>query len=258
MSLAQTPDELRSLLALTKHIAKLEAAAVRDTPKRTAKRGTITKNAWPPCREAMLAATTLQLQPGDILVAEPEDSVVSALAPKPVHGERKPLFPDLNKDNSRLMLSAAMAAAARVIGTDRLALAYVREGALERGWAAALTWAQTHQLPLVLVCADSRGNGAFREAGRSPEETFTWGKVDVLARKLQIPVLSADGEDAVAMYRVAEESILRARAGRGPTVLWAMLPSADDLAEARPGRPKVAAPVARLQRYLRSRNVPLR
>ena len=152
------------------------------------------------------------------------------------------------------MLAAAMAAAVRATGTYRLALVHVRAGVAEPDWSAALEWAQTRLLPLIFVVADSRGPGAFRASAGSSEDVLSWAPVEHVARKLKLPVLSVDGEDAVAVYRVMQESVIRARAGGGPAILWAMLPGAKDLAA---GRSSTLEPVARLQRYLRRRKIAL-
>ena len=66
-------------------------------------------------------------------------------------------------------------------------------------------------------------------------------------------MLTVDGEDAVAVYRTAQEGILRARVGGGPAVLWAALAT---VAEAK-ARPASQRPVARLTRYMRARKIAL-
>lgn len=254
------PDEqLRALLAHTRHCAKLGAAAHRASARKGQTRGTLRRGsaAGPGSREALLAATTLQLGSGDLLVPETGDKVAALLAPakEGAVNAAGPLLPELERGSSRLLLGTAMAAALKATGSDRLVLTYTRAGAIEPGWAAALRWGQTRLLPLVLVCSDARGPEAFRPSPPSPEEAFTWERVRALARKLQLPVLSVDGEDAVAVYRAMQESVLRARAGGGPAVLWAMLPTSRELAA---GRPAAVAPVRRLERYLRARKIPLR
>jgi pyruvate dehydrogenase E1 component alpha subunit len=70
-----------------------------------------------------------------------------------------------------------------------------------------------------------------------------------LAKKLHLPVFAVDGEDAVAVYRVMQESVLRARAGGGPAVFWAVL------SPQRPSRSDL--PLARLRSYLAARRIPL-
>ena len=240
------PDaELRALLALTKRCVALDTAAARRASKTPAAL---------PTREALLAATTLQLQPGDLLVAEPTDATAAAMTPAPPKSAAPvvPLLPTLGRGSSRLMFATAMAAALRAAGTDRLVLVHVRAGTPQPEWAAALAWAQQRLLPLILLCADPSGPATFRRGTPKPPKAFAWTAVQRSAAKLALPILSVDGEDAVAVYRAMQESVLRARAGGGPAVIWAMLPSTREL---QAGRARGAKPLSRLERYLRARRI---
>lgn len=62
----------------------------------------------------------------------------------------------------------------------------------------------------------------------------------------RIPLIRVDGNDAVAVYRVAHESIARAREGGGPTIIecaaWTLEPDLSD-------------PLERLERYLADRSL---
>ncbi len=247
------PDaELRALLALTKRCASLDASALRLAAPSRGRRGRFAPLA---SREALLAGTTQQLQPGDLLVGEQGDTTVAALASSPVPKQPTdtPLLPALMGNPSRLLLAAAMAAALQATKTDRVVLAFLRAGAPASAWIPALTWAQEHRLPLVLVCADPSGTKVFRSVASPVADAFSWSEVNRIAGRLQLPILCTDGEDAVAVYRVAQESLLRARTGGGPALLWAMLPTAKDLL----ARGRNLKPVHRLTRYLRARDISL-
>ena len=197
----------------------------------------------PAAREALLAATTLQLLPGDLLLAEPGDRTVAALAPKP---KAAVLAPSATLPAPRLPLAAAMAHGLQVAGVQGLVLAFASAGATEPGWAAALEWAHAARLPLLLACADTTGGKTARSAKEPP---LNWLNMQRLAKKLHLPVFAVDGEDAVAVYRVMQESVLRARAGGGPAVFWAVL------SPQRPSRSDL--PLARLRSYLAARRIPL-
>lgn len=242
--------ELLALLAEMKRCAKMEAAAARKAgnPKRAAGGSGLVS------REALLAGTTMQLRPGDLLVTEPADAVAAQLGPRNKQGNTAINLPALDRTSSRLLIAVAMAAALRGTGSEHVVLAYVRARRPEPVWATALTWAQEQLLPLILVCADASGPQAFQPAATASKQAFGWKEVQRAAAKVQLPILTVDGEDGVAVYRVMQESVLRARAGGGPAILWAMLPSPRDL---RTGRPNSAKPITRLQRYLRMRNIGL-
>ena len=106
----------------------------------------------------------------------------------------------------------------------------------------------------MVVIGDVRGRRAFLASSSAKQDTLSWQAVHRTAQKLQMPLLAADGEDAVAMYRVMQESVLRARSGGGPAILWAMLPGPRDIIRRAPAD----APLNRLRRYLRSRKIAIR
>jgi pyruvate dehydrogenase E1 component alpha subunit len=195
-------------------------------------------------REALLAATTLQLLPGDLLIAESGDRTVAALAPKPKSAAP---VPSATLPAPRLPLAAAMAHGLQAAGAQGLVLAFARGGAAEPGWSVALEWAHTGKLPLLLACADATDGASSNRASKEPP--LNWQNMQRLAKRLHLPVFAVDGEDAVAVYRVMQESVLRARAGGGPAVFWAVLS---------PRRPsRCDLPLARLRSYLAARRIPL-
>ncbi len=242
--------ELRALLALTKRCTTLEAAAAEKPGVKRSRRSKRHAS-----REAVLAATTLQLEPGDLLVAEPGDPTASELAPaspgKKAH--TSPLPAAHSKGASRLLLATAMAAALQETGTKRIALLFTQAGTADPAWQAALAWSQERLLPLVFVCTDASGPAIFTAKSKCSPALLQWENVSRLTAKLKLPVLTIDGEDAVAMYRAAQEAILRARSGGGPAVLWAALPTSAELA----GRSRTLRPVHRLVQYLRTRGIPI-
>ena len=249
------PDnELRALLAATQRCTKLDQAAARLSVKheQVAKRRSKSAQVLP-TREALLAATTMQLRFGDLLITEPGDVVAADLAPRTNEAKVATEAPIPAQQRSRLLLATAMAAALKATGTDKIVVVFTRTNSAEDEWARALAWAQTKLLPLVLVCGDTHGRQAFQVSSDAHEAAFTWSAVSRAARKLGLPILAADGEDAVAMYRVMQESVLRARSGGGPAILWAVLPTKREIA----GRPAADLPLARLRRYLRSRKIAL-
>jgi len=82
-------------------------------------------------------------------------------------------------------------------------------------------------------------------------EALTWAAMVPFAKKLRLPILAVDGEDAVAVYRVMQESVIRARYGGGPAVLWTVTtPPGTALTRGR-------QPLARLERYLAVRKIKL-
>jgi TPP-dependent pyruvate/acetoin dehydrogenase alpha subunit len=96
------------------------------------------------------------------------------------------------------------------------------------GWWEALGFSAGHQLPVVFVLAraiENHRNGA--------------GELRTRAQKMA-PAITVDGNDAVAVSRVAEESTRRARQGLGPSVIQCLLDRRRD-------------PLAFMENYLKQR-----
>ena len=205
-----------------------------------------------PAREALLAATAIHLQPGDILCGETSDTTAASIAPpqkpNPLVTWDAVVEPDKNvilPKNSRLALAAAMAQGLRASGTGGIVLTLASTATREAGWADALAYAQRAHVPLLLVVADT--GRASRAAN-----ALTLASVSAVAKKLQLPVLPVDGEDAVAIYRVMQECTLRARLGEGPAVIWGILtPQSKSGSKLR----RSAQPIARMESYLSARGL---
>jgi len=78
-------------------------------------------------------------------------------------------------------------------------------------WREALSFAGERELPILFVCQEMSAANHFGSPKRDD--------VSVKERAFGVPAISVDGNDAVAVYRVASESISRARMGRGPTLI---------------------------------------
>jgi len=88
-----------------------------------------------------------------------------------------------------------------------LVVAYVRPGeATAAVWRRALEYVAAQVLPVIIVVM--HGVSAAKA-----------GAVSDLARECGVPGIAVDGDDAVAIYRVTQESIGRARAGGGAVLL---------------------------------------
>ena len=248
------PDaELRALHTLLQTASRVEATETRRRARNAPR-----PNSAALCsgREALLAGTLLQLRPGDLLVTGSGDassrSILTSL--KQVSGQG-PGIPDLPPGAAQLMSASAMSAALKAAGGGGLVLAHTHAGRNDDAWPEALAWAQLQQLPLILACADPSGPRAFQPTFRDRPGFLHWAALTKIALRLGLPVLSVDGEDAVAVYRVMQESVLRARAGGGPAVLWAMLPGPAKLSRGK--RTPSSTPLGRLRRYLRTRKIGL-
>jgi hypothetical protein len=206
-----------------------------------------------PAREALLAASAIHLHPGDLVFAEANDPVAASLAPPPRKSARHPKAAPVETTAFRLPRLAAAAAAAHSLSpkAKNLVLAHTHENAVEPNWPATLRFAQANRLPLLFLCAGVHPHPKHRASSKTGRNAFTWESVGRVCKRLHLPLLPVDGEDAVALYRVFQESSLHARAGAAPAIIWAMFhPTTVALTRSQ-------TPVARLEAYCRARGIKL-
>jgi TPP-dependent pyruvate/acetoin dehydrogenase alpha subunit len=190
--------------------------------------------------EACLVSTSLDLGPGDVVSDSLAGGVVeflrgktlgAVLRPGSKKSKRGPVaecgaaaaLPGGMGVAERMWASLGAAAALKAAGVQakveaktvgetakdaRVALVYARPGEVPVGlWRRALTFAAEKELPVMFVVLPAQGG-----KGRAD-------RVTKLAFGCGVPGIPVDAEDAVAIYRVAQESIGRARIGGGPALM---------------------------------------
>jgi TPP-dependent pyruvate/acetoin dehydrogenase alpha subunit len=114
-------------------------------------------------------------------------------------------------------------------------------------WRKAVSFSAAYQLPLVHIVMDQGGNEAAgaKPAGQSRE-------AGAASPDNALPCFVVDGSDVVAVYRVAQEAIRRARQGHGPALI--------ECRSSAPGKPLRTAgadssafedPLAKMEAHLR-------
>jgi TPP-dependent pyruvate/acetoin dehydrogenase alpha subunit len=90
----------------------------------------------------------------------------------------------------------------------RVAVVYARPGEVPAAiWRKVLAYAAEKELPVMFVVLPARGGKGHADG------------VTKLAHTCHVPGIPVDADDAVAIYRVAQESIGRARIGGGPALM---------------------------------------
>jgi pyruvate dehydrogenase E1 component alpha subunit len=196
--------------------------------------------------EAMLAASLMQLEPGDFVSSLPGLPAAESLAAERTSVPSKAV-PATLPVGQRLAAAAGIAQGFQLSKDSRLSIVFATAGAAEPGWQEALTYSAKARLPLILLCADTPPARARKPAAN----TLTSAAMIKLAAPLHLPVLSVDGADAVAVYRVMQESILRGRTLGGTAVVWCSLPAASPKA----GAVAVPDPLVHMRRYLSDRKL---
>ncbi len=102
-------------------------------------------------------------------------------------------------------------------GTDRVSLCFFgdgasNEGAVHEGLNLAAVW----KLPVIYLC-ENNGYAVTVPA----EKAISVHNISERAKAYDIPGVTVDGQDAIAVYEVVSEAVKRARAGQGPSLIEA-------------------------------------
>lgn len=114
-------------------------------------------------------------------------------------------------------VACGLALASQVKGDGRVTVTNFGDGASNIGaFHESMNLASVWKLPVIFVCQNNR---------YAEHTALSLGTaVDSIATRAQaynMPGVSVDGNDPVAMYQVAQEAIARARSGQGPTLIEA-------------------------------------
>jgi TPP-dependent pyruvate/acetoin dehydrogenase alpha subunit len=96
----------------------------------------------------------------------------------------------------KLALDAAMVK--KVSGNKNISVAISGQSKSSSSWQRALAHAGRHELPVIFV---------------------SWNHIPPKTKIHSVPVITVDGNDVVAVYRVATEAMAQARMGNGPTLI---------------------------------------
>jgi len=111
-----------------------------------------------------------------------------------------------------------LALAAQLAGSDRVTVCNFGDGASNIGaFHEGLNMAAVWKLPVVFVCH----NNQYGEHTPMREATAV-ERISTRGAAYDMPAVTVDGNDPVAMYEAAGEAVARARAGEGPTLIEAV------------------------------------
>ncbi|MDR1571575.1 MAG: thiamine pyrophosphate-dependent dehydrogenase E1 component subunit alpha [Clostridiales Family XIII bacterium] len=112
-------------------------------------------------------------------------------------------------------IANGVAFALRYRGRDSVAVAFFGDGASNRGtFHEALNLAATWRLPTVFIC-ENNGFGM----STPPARASSVKNLSERAAAYGIPGVTVDGNDPVAVKAATREAVVRARAGKGPSLV---------------------------------------
>lgn len=118
-----------------------------------------------------------------------------------------------------LPIAVGAAHALKLRGADAITVAFVGDGALNRGpFFEALNWAQVYRLPVLFVCEDNRISATTSSAAMTAGDNAASRR----AEAMDIPAVRVDGNDVQAVSAAAARLIAEVRAGKGPRLLHAI------------------------------------
>jgi pyruvate dehydrogenase E1 component alpha subunit len=161
----------------------------------------------------------------------------------------------------QLDIAAGVAYAYRSLAKPNVVVALADDGLAALGfWHEAANLASRHRLPIVFIvenCAQSHsdGTGVIQSDEDLRDRAEAYG----------IPGITVDGNDIVAVWRVTQESIHRARTGAGPTLIecrtWRWHAEADEPnANGRPKSKQLQTrwqndPLQHMEHYMKKRKL---
>jgi len=185
-------------------------------------------------QEACRVSMAIDLEPGDLVSDAHQGVAMELLAGAPVDsllrhvtelasGTKKRgasfdqdgvarQLPWIEDVGDRLRMAMGAALAFKTMKQTNIVVTYVRHGEVSNGvWRQILSLASTLELPVIFVVLPD-GSGKKKKRDRADPLTTK-------ARSCGVPGIPVDASDAVALYRVAQESIGRTRGNGGPVLV---------------------------------------
>jgi TPP-dependent pyruvate/acetoin dehydrogenase alpha subunit len=181
-------------------------------------------------QEACRVSTAIDLGPGDLVSDSQVGVVMDLLAGVKVsslvkrvaelHSGKKSRGPKvggvfgrlpwIDDAGERVRMAMGAALSFKALGRANVVVAYVRYGEIGKGvWRQVLELAAKLELPMIFVVLP----GVKGEKRDGP------ANLSARAARWGVPGIPVDAGDAVALYRVAQESLGRTRGGDGPVLI---------------------------------------
>lgn len=157
-----------------------------------------------------------------------------------------------------LNVAAGMALTFRLQKKANVVIALSDDTASLGAWQEAMSFAGLYRLPVVFVVVNNLRDDAASDRASDIEN------IKLKAQACGFPIITVDGNDAVAVYRVCYEARECARQGYGPTLVESCTSRRNDPAEAEPSQPygsemmtqcSANDPIAAMEIYLRKQSL---
>jgi TPP-dependent pyruvate/acetoin dehydrogenase alpha subunit len=197
-------NKLKALYA-----AMLKSRMLEEKLRHLAQQGKVPGDSLAPAgHEAVIVGTAMHLQREDFIAPSRSLFLAASVQGAPTEEIFKQLsgsraLPDMPLA-TQLTAGSSAALALKLRAHHNVALSIVEgDKSAPNFWHEAVSFASRHLLPIVFVICTDPSEPELRDQ----------------AHELGLPGITVDGNDVVAVFRVAQESIRRARGGHGPCVI---------------------------------------
>jgi TPP-dependent pyruvate/acetoin dehydrogenase alpha subunit len=246
--LQQMYTAMAEMRLLEEHIAKAQKR-VKGRRRLSSTRG----------QEACRVSTAIELGAGDLVSDSQTGVVMDLLAGAKIdslltrvremhtgtkskrvkQGTASRILPWVEDAGERLRLAMGAALTFKTLAQTNVVVAYTRRGEIGNGeWRKVLQLASRLELPIIFVILPSEEHDKASRLENLSGKTARWG----------VPGIPVEAGDAVALYRVAQESLGRARGGDGPALI-------ECVAYRLEGQKKTPDPLVQMSDFLLGRKV---
>jgi TPP-dependent pyruvate/acetoin dehydrogenase alpha subunit len=197
----------------------------------------------------VIRGTPLRQVFGELFYSRESRPAIQTVATESVH-----IVPQASSVAGQLDVAAGIALTYRNLNRPNVVVALADDGLAALGfWHEAASLASRHRLPIIFMvenCAQSHPNGA----GTVQSDDDLRDRAEAYG----FPGITVDGNDIVAVWRVTQESIHRARSGAGPTLIecrtWRWHAEAAQISNGSKAK-KEHDPLHHMERYMKKRSL---
>ncbi|HMC29313.1 MAG TPA: thiamine pyrophosphate-dependent enzyme [Candidatus Angelobacter sp.] len=205
-------------------------------------------------REAVLAGVLAHAKHDDSIAAAENGFLACFLRGDPLHSLLARFFSAATTTRNgkgspaQLALAGGMGRANELIDSGKVVLVFCGEDPSALAFQyEALAFAAKYKVPLVCLIEISFSSLAAREDQHRAKSKKS--------AQHKFPEIVVDGADVVAIFRVAQEAVRRARTGHGPSLIQCVMPNESSTGSQSGLHENAHGPLAFMEHYLRQRNL---
>jgi TPP-dependent pyruvate/acetoin dehydrogenase alpha subunit len=199
--------------------AMLKCRMIEERVRILFKQNTFTGNYDSPVgQEAAAVGVAIDLLPEDNIVPLSRDFIPCFIKGLPLEKLFARLFnviPPPSTIAAQLNITTSVALVNKTKKNNKIAVAFSSRGSTPLSfWHEALNSAGVHTLPIIFV-----SQNILSPESVTPNPQTKTKHLPLKTKAYSFPSITVDGNDVVAVYRVASEAIAHARKGNGPTLI---------------------------------------